>query len=85
MYVNGSDVICGGSELQFQEDGQDFPGNKCAIPGTAQPAILFDRQTHLDCDHRQQAGKKWEIRFHPMQTAPLSGSSALPTAFPSRS
>jgi hypothetical protein len=60
MYVNGSDAICGGNELQFQEGGQDFPGNKRAIPGTAQPAILFDRQTHLDCDHRQQAGKNWK-------------------------
>jgi hypothetical protein len=57
MYVNGSDAICGGSELQFQDGGQDFPGNKRAIPGTAQPTIQFDRQTHLDRDDRQQAGK----------------------------
>jgi hypothetical protein len=57
LYVCGSDAICGDSELQFQEGGHGFPENTGAIPGTAQPAILFDRQTHLDRVHGQQAGK----------------------------
>jgi hypothetical protein len=57
LYVCGSDAICVDSELLFQEGGHDFPENRRAIPGTAQPAILFDRQTHLDRVHGQQAGK----------------------------
>jgi hypothetical protein len=84
LYIRGSDAICGGSELQFQEGGHDFPENTNAIPGTAQSAILFDRQTHLDRVHGQQAGKM-ENTFPSNANSTAFRKLCTPTAFLPRS
>jgi hypothetical protein len=53
-----------------------------AIPGIAQLAILFDRQTHLDRDQRQQAGKNG--KHTSIQCKQRHFPEVLHSAFPSR-